>query len=258
VNALQLKSMLVGSPFEGLAKNAQWLMGVRHRIKHPEMWEIYQEERLLPLILERLLTRSSNVLDVGSHIGSFLSLASAIAIDGKHVAIDASPTKASRLVSKFSKARIEAVAISDHVGTAMFEENLKNPGFSKLADGHDDDDPVKSYEVPLTTLDALGLGKIDLMKIDVEGAELVAFKGGRAFIESNRPKIIFECGTAYKAGLDRFALYDYLTEEMSYQIFLFTDFLYDKGPLGRDEFRKCGIYPFRAFNFVALPSTDVA
>jgi hypothetical protein len=48
-------------------------------------------------------------------------------------------------------------------------------------------------------------------------------------------------------------LFDHITGVMNYDVFTFGDFLHDKGPLGFDEFRKCGIYPFRAFNFVALP-----
>lgn len=251
--ALQIKSLFVRSPLEGVAKNIQWMLSARNRINHPEMSEIYQEERLLPVVLDRLLTQSSNVLDVGCHIGSFLSMVSRKCPDGRHTAIEASPVKAARLARKFPSVRIEAVAVSDREGSAIFEENLRNPGFSRLANGHSSNDPVELYEVRLTTLDSLDLGKIDLMKIDIEGAEMSALKGGKTILAANRPKIIFECGTAYEAGLDRFALYDHFTEEMDYQVFSFSDFLYDKGPLGRDEFRKCGIYPFRAFNFIALP-----
>lgn len=249
---LQLKSMLVGSPFEKTAKNIRWLLGVNHRIKHPELWELNQEEKLLPQILERLLTRSSNVLDVGAHIGSFLSLVYAIASEGQHTAVEAVPQKAAQLKKKFPKARIDAVAISCRAGTATFEEDLKRPGFSKLADGDDFNHCAVRYEVPVTTLDNLDLGKIDLMKIDIEGMELAALQGGKNFIKSNSPIILFECGP-FIAGFDRFGLYDYLVDDLSYEIFMFVDFLYDKGPLGRDEFRKCGVYPFRAFNFLALP-----
>ncbi|MFX7071531.1 hypothetical protein ABTI09_19765, partial [Acinetobacter baumannii] len=64
---------------------------------------------------------------------------------------------------------------------------------------------------------------------------------------------VFECGAVTNEGLDRAALFDHLTSVMTYDVFTFGDFLYRKGPLSADEFRKCGIYPFRAFNFVALP-----
>lgn len=212
------------------------------------------EDDRLSLVLGRLLNPRSNVIDVGCHIGSFLNLAMTMCPSGKHIAIEASPTKAGWLRRKFPKARIEQVAISDHAGTAMFEENLRRPGFSRLQNGHDSGDPVSRYEVSLSTLDGLEIKtRVDLIKIDIEGSELAALKGSTQLIEANRPSIIFECGADANAGLDRRALFDYLTE-MEYDIFTFADFLHDKGPLCFDEFRKCGIYPFRAFNFLAIPA----
>ena len=44
-----------------------------------------------------------------------------------------------------------------------------------------------------------------------------------------------------------------ITQDLGYDIFSFTDFLFDKGEMTYDEFRKCGLYPFRALNFVAVP-----
>jgi FkbM family methyltransferase len=252
--SLQLKSMLVGSSLEGMMKQVRWFSGLRQRTKHPELWEIYLEERLLPIVLQRLLTKSSNVLDIGAHIGSFLSTASSIATDGKHTAIEASRSKAVNLMAKFPNATIKNVAVSDYIGSATFEDSLQNPGFSKLEDGHPIVGETIRYPVRVATLDSLDIDKIDLIKIDIEGAELSALKGGTKLIENNRPPIIFECGPVYVQGLDRFALFDYFTQQISYDVFLFQDFLYDKGPLGRDEFRKCGVYPFRAFNFIAMPN----
>ncbi len=37
------------------------------------------------------------------------------------------------------------------------------------------------------------IGKITLIKIDIEGGEMLFFKGATRFFESNRPVIIFEC-----------------------------------------------------------------
>jgi FkbM family methyltransferase len=250
---LRLKSALVASPLEGAAKSLQWAAGLRFRSSHPELAELFLEEKRLPEVLRRLFTESSNVLDIGCHLGSFLSLARRVAPAGHHIAIEASPTKAAWLARKFPDVQVKQVAISDHTGTATFEENIRKPGFSRLQDSHPSTDPVNRYEVTVTTLDALDIQhRVDFVKIDIEGAELAAFRGGAAFIAANRPKILFECGADANAGLDRRALFDHVTEEMAYDIFTFGDFLHNKGPLGFDEFRKCGVYPFRAFNFVAL------
>lgn len=252
--ALKLKSALVASPFEGIAKTIQWAAGAPFRSSHPELSELFLEEKRLPQILQRLLTQSSNVIDIGCHLGSFLSSVKGIASAGHHVAIEASPTKATWLRRKFPDVRVEQIAISDQVGIATFEENIRKPGFSRLRGGHPSKDPVNSYQVNVTTLDALGIQhRVDFVKIDIEGEELAAFRGGANFIAGNRPKILFECGADANAGLDRRALFEHVTGDMSYDIFTFADFLHNKGALGFDEFRKCGVYPFRAFNFIGLP-----
>lgn len=251
--SLRLKSLLVASPLESQAKRIQWMLGARYRRKHPALTELFLEEKRLPVVLRRLLRRTSNVLDVGCHLGSFISLASRRAYEGEHVAIEASSVKAALLRKRLPSVRIEQVAISDTIGSATFEENIANPGFSRLQGNNPSDDPVHRYDVNVTTLDALDLPHIDFMKIDIEGSELAAFRGGMKFITRNNPKILFECGSDTNSGLNRRALFEHITEAMGYDVFTFGDFLFKKGPLGFDEFRKCGIYPFRAFNFLALP-----
>jgi FkbM family methyltransferase len=249
---LHFKSMIVGSPLDGAARRLRQFLGtVRPNL---ELAEVLLEERRLPSVLSRLLSRTSNVLDVGCHIGSFLSLVQQIASDGRHVAIEASPLKARMLRRKFTGVEVKQIAISDRSGSATFEDNLDRPGFSRLQGEHPSGRGVKVYEVETATLDSLDLGSFDLVKLDIEGAELAALRGGTEFFKAQRSAIIFECGAATNVGLDRSALFEHLFVEMRYDVFTFGDFLYGKGPLSADEFRKCGIYPFRAFNFLALPS----
>lgn len=251
---LRLKSALVASPFEGLAKSIQWVARAPFRSSHPDLAELFLEEGRVPKVLQRLLTPSSNVLDIGCHLGAFLSLARKISTAGHHVAIEAMPTKADWLKRKFPDVQVECVAISDYVGSANFEENTVS-GFSRLEGERPAQyGSVKRWPVSVTTLDTLNLKhKVDFIKIDIEGAELAAFRGGSNLLMTSRPKILFECGAGDYEGADRRALFDHLTDVMSYDVFTFGDFLFNKGPLGFDEFRKCGVYPFRAFNFLALP-----
>ena len=75
---LLLKSRLVGTPAERFGKRLRWLLGAGHRLRYPELWELYLEELRLPFILRKLLTDSSCGVDVGSHLGSFLRLLKAI------------------------------------------------------------------------------------------------------------------------------------------------------------------------------------
>ena len=90
----------------------------------------------------------------------------------------------------------------------------------------------------------------------MEGGELAALEGARKIIQAWHPSLIFECGSEYflhANKLDRRHLYDLIVDEFDYDIFCFGDFLFNKGNMAFDEFRKCGLYPFRAFNFIGLP-----
>ena len=61
---------------------------------------------------------------------------------------------------------------------------------------HDGASAVASEEVPVETLDALAqrlaLGRVDVLKIDVEGAELKVLDGGREFLRTARPVLLIE------------------------------------------------------------------
>lgn len=253
-----IKAFLVGTPLEAAALRLRWLLNFPQRRRHPELWGIYLEEEHLPRVLKRLLKRNSSAVDVGAHIGSFTSLLLQTSPQGKHVAIEASPSKGAWLRKRFPSVDVQSVAISDSNGTAMFQEDIKFPGFSRLSAEASNDHCI-SYSVETRRLDDLLSGRdVDLIKIDVEGLELSVLRGATETIKKCRPPIIFECGAEYALrdqGISRRDLYDYLTQELHYSIFTFADFLFDKGAMEFDEFRRCGLYPFVAFNFIALPAS---
>jgi hypothetical protein len=112
--------------------------------------------------------------------------------------------------------------------------------------------------VEVRTLDQLLLDepKIDFIKLDIEGGELNALKGATETIGQHKPVVLFECGATAslnEVNVSRRDLFEFITGKLGYQVFTYSDFLHNKGPLSFDEFRKCGIYPFKAFNFVAIP-----
>ncbi len=252
--SLLVKSKIVGTSFEDVAKHWRWLVSTRQRAKHPELWELYLEEKRLPAVLKRLLKPTSCAVDVGAHIGSFLSLLVRYAPQGHHTAIEPSVTKSRWLKRRFPTVAVIPVAVSDKNGKAVFEEDHARPGYSRLQ-GETVRRNVSCYEVETRRMDDLSIKRADLLKLDVEGAELLALRGATQLIHSWRPAILFECGSEYAPNkTNRSELYHHITAVIGYDIYSFTDFLYrEKGAMTFDEFRKCGIYPFRAFNFVALP-----
>jgi FkbM family methyltransferase len=257
--SLYLKSVIIGTALEDLAKALRWLLGSRKRAKHPELWELYLEDKRLPLVLQSVLSEDSCCIDVGCHIGSFLSLLKKYAPLGRHIAFEPSKTRGARLKHRFPHATIYPYAVSDSNGSSMFKEDDKNPGFSSLQSAASvSTADTKSYEVETRRLDDILLqeARIDLIKIDIEGGELAALRGAVRLINKLQPVILFECGSEYdmvEKNLSRRALYDFITQDLNYDILCLADFLFDKGSMTFDEFRKCGLYPFRAFNFIARP-----
>ena len=156
-----------------------------------------------------------------------------------------------------SSVDVRSVAVSDTIGTATFQEDVKFSGFSRLSAEASTDHCI-SYSVETRRLDDLLNGReVDLIKIDVEGLELSVLRGATETIRKYRPHVIFECGSEYAIrdqGVSRRELFDYLTKELNYSICTLADFLFDKGAMEFDEFRRCGLYPFVAFNFIAIPA----
>lgn len=248
---LLIKGRIVGTPLESVALWFRWLGRLPWRWRHPELAELHHNLLWHPNPLKKLLRPDSNVVDVGAHLGSFINVAQRIAPLGHHIAVEASKPKALALQRRFTNIEVHAVAASDTQGTSTFYDDLS--GRSRLNHAMEG---FKACEVPTTTIDLIVAGRpIHLLKIDIEGHEFQALRGAVNSINNNRPVIIFEYGSEYymqKIGGDRREIYDLLTE-LGYGIHTFLDVAFDRGPMLFDEFRRCGLYPFRAFNFVAMP-----
>ena len=133
------------------------------------------------------------VVDVGCHIGSFLSTVCGIAPRGQHVAVEASPTKAQWLKKRFPHVDVFACAAGETKGDAKFLEDADRPGFSHIVE---DSEASVGVDVPMRTLNDMlaGRPRIDLIKLDIEGYEVAALRGADKIIGQHRPLILFECG----------------------------------------------------------------
>jgi len=156
----------------------------------------------------------------------------------------------------FPKAKIIHAAVSDADGTTLFAEDKERPSYSRLAIYGIGD------AVPTVALDKYlrGSACIDFIKIDTEGAELKVLRGAAETIQKFKPAILFECGSEYfltENGLSRRDLYDFMVVQLNYKIFTFSEFISRKPPLSFEQSLQCGLYPFRALNFLALPRRSV-
>jgi FkbM family methyltransferase len=150
---------------------------------------------------ERLLERGTEqvVLDVGANMGYYSLLAAASPRVARVVSFEPNPMVLPVLRYNVAanpgiaaKMQVVEAAAGDAEGTVPFHQNYAehNFGLGSLQARTEDDVTV---DVPLVRLDrhllALGLTRVDLVKIDVEGAELSVVKG---LLGYGRPRLVVE------------------------------------------------------------------
>ena len=81
----------------------------------------------------------------------------------------------------------------DHTRPASFGSvEIKRREHTEFAGQAIDYDAPDASEIPCMALDSLGLARVDLIKIDVEGMEMNVLAGAAALIEGHRPVMVVE------------------------------------------------------------------
>jgi len=155
------------------------------------------------------------ILDIGASTGSF-SLLPAIDTTAACHSFEPYPfvnkilRENVRMNGLDDRVTIYDWALSDRNGSAVFVAPPKNKqiGHARLDSNHQPGE-WPEIEVQCRTLDSLNLGKVDLVKIDVEGHELQVLRGGEATIRENMPGLIVELYP------DHAHLFDYEVEDVT-------------------------------------------
>jgi FkbM family methyltransferase len=161
---------------------------------------IYEPQETL--LLPRLLGTGETFVDVGAHWGYFSLLAARrVGNDGRVVAIEADPRifeilKRSLALNSWNGVDAVHVAASDQAGELLlhgYREAEDNWGISSVV-GAQNGSSFKVAARPLDAiLDDLGVGTVDLLKMDIEGAELLALRGaGRGLGTGRYQRILLE------------------------------------------------------------------
>jgi FkbM family methyltransferase len=192
-------------------------------------------------IIKKTLTKKSNWIDIGAHKGHILRELLNVAPNGKSFAFEPIPALYKKLQSKYGKkVTVSDVALSDQKGEKTFTLFTDRPAFSGFNKRSTAEEyATETLVVKVDRLDGIidPSITIDLIKIDVEGAEMEALKGAEKILKTYKPVILFEFGLG---GTDVYAttpemMFDYLTDcglVLSTQ----ENFLSHKRPFSRIEF----------------------
>jgi FkbM family methyltransferase len=147
------------------------------------------------------LPASGTFIDVGANVGHISLLAARrVGPQGRVLAVEANPRIASTLkqhVCRNAATNITVVqcACSDTPGTAeLFISDRSNSGKCSLSAANAES--VRSVVVECECLDSIAkahsLDRIDVIKVDVEGAELSVLRGMESSLRDFRPLIVLE------------------------------------------------------------------
>ncbi|MGI9427532.1 MAG: FkbM family methyltransferase [Bythopirellula sp.] len=252
-----VKHRVIGSPLHRPAEFLRELGTLPKRLRHPELRDIFLEGPRARAVIAQAVVDGMNCLDVGCHLGSVLSEFMRRSPTGRHFAIEPLPYKAAWLRKRYPKVNVVEAAVSEAEGEVEFTWNKSRPGFSSLAAEGLNGDQLQRLKVQTQPLDSIvpPSHKIGFMKVDVEGAELMAFRSAKRLLSEDRPTVLFECAkrSTNALGFEVDQVFELLTQQYDYSVMYLHENLSDRQPLDLDTFKQSMVYPFKAFNFVALP-----
>lgn len=211
-------------------------------------------------LLERLLNEHSVFVDAGANQGEFTVAAARGAPRGKIIAFEPVSEYRTRLIenvrlNKFSNVIVISAALGEEEGSLPiydqiedFKDGTRNEGLPSLF--------VSATRchirevVPIKRLDdvlkELNITRVDVIKMDIEGAEWPALRGAVNTITSCRPILILEIGreTCRVAGYEPEAMVQWLIG-LNYRI----EKIIDGGntlpidPASLDDFQNVVAYP---------------
>ncbi|MBV4358980.1 FkbM family methyltransferase [Pinibacter aurantiacus] len=193
-------------------------------------------------VINKVLSRNSNFIDIGAHKGHILRELIKAAPDGKGFAFEPIPPLFEKIKKQYGKkVAMYNLALSDAKGEAEFSYVVDRPAISGLKERtvQGEDYHTKQIKVTIEMLDNIIPADIhiDLIKIDVEGAELGVLKGGIKTIKRCKPYILFEfgLGSADLYNTTPEMMYD-LFEECGLSVSTLDHFLKGRAPFDRNEF----------------------
>ncbi|MBK9711206.1 MAG: FkbM family methyltransferase [Kouleothrix sp.] len=209
-----------------------WAVGARIAVKR-------SYEPHVSRAIDALLRPGMVVVDVGANIGYYTLLAATrVGPAGKVIAFEPGESSCDLLrmslrANRLDNVQLHAYAVADAAGTVGFGMDDSNGRISR-------DDPLRSpYQVPAVALDSFlkDEPRVDLIKMDIEGAEGRALRGMRDLVRRHRPTIFSELsprGLEVASGLTAPAYMDQL-RGLGYDLHLLRRGGAAEGPLTNEQ-----------------------
>jgi FkbM family methyltransferase len=169
-----------------------------------DSWTGLRCERQEVAFMLSILEPGMIFFDVGANAGLFAaSAAKKIGENGVFAFEPCSSTcellKRNLRLNGVTRVRAQQTALGDSEGEAVLKINARGKdGLNTLGHAsHPDSDVVATERISITTLDAFvkaqGISRIDAIKADIEGAELMLFRGAKDLLKrADAPLILYE------------------------------------------------------------------
>jgi FkbM family methyltransferase len=161
---------------------------------HQELFLYGRRETECTAFLPNWIPAGAIVADVGANIGYYALIESDRA--AKVYAIEPSPQNLNLLKDNLAlnnctdRVEVHQIAISNNSGKALFTTS-EVPNHHRLL-GHSEKTPKNVIEVKATTLDEfIGDRDVDVIRMDIQGAEWLVLQGMKKILERKKPLRLF-------------------------------------------------------------------
>lgn len=154
------------------------------------------------------LAQGQFAVDVGAHKGNYCFELARVA--SKVIAFEPNPELARRLTELLRPSpydvEVRCCALSNYKGTAELRVPVQRSGSATLEVDNEhvnrlaQTEAVRTLTVRVDRLDDIGLGAIDVMKIDVEGHQLPLLQGAEQTLLRHKPDVFIEIDESQKPG----------------------------------------------------------
>jgi len=214
-----------------LHNNFYMLLNPTEHIQQQLFWYGYYEKEVGDL-LKKMLRPNDVFIDIGANIGYFSLLAATFSPSVKVISFEPVKDLFKKMTKNISiNDSKKIMAINAAVGEMNEERELylSAPDNLGMSSFHQPENySGRREKVEVISIDdwfkTSGITKIDLIKLDIEGSELIGLKGMRTVLEEQRPVLIVEINpeTLSLFGLKPLDIYNYLSQ-LNFDGFLISE-----------------------------------